>query len=124
MKPLGAVATSLVLATTLVAFGLNYNASKSNTGNIILTAPEGALTQAQVGAILSELDKSKTAPTEAAVRQVLAKQGVPANRFKKVLITTAGGSKGYGIMLLADPQDEATARVAMGTQYKGAKPGK
>jgi hypothetical protein len=115
---LGLSAVGFVLAASLSAFGLNYNASKSNTGNFTLSYPDDVLSRAQAAAVLVELDKADKAPNEAVVRQILTKQGVQASRVKTVrviAITSGGGSKGYGIMLLEDPADEATARAALAT---------
>jgi hypothetical protein len=112
----GAIAVGFALAASLSAFAINYNSSKSNSGNFALSYPDEVLSQAQAAAVLTELDKAGKAPTEAVVREILAKQGVPASRVKTVRligITSGGGSKGYGIMLLEDPADEATARASL-----------
>jgi hypothetical protein len=111
-----AIAVGFALAASISAFGLNYNASKSNTGNFALSYPDEVLSQAQAAVVLAELDKAGKAPTEAVVREILTKQGLPASRVKTVRIigmTSAGGSKGYGIMLLEDPADEATATASL-----------
>jgi hypothetical protein len=111
-----AIAAGFVLMSSLSAFRINYNSSKSNSGNFTLSYPDGVLSQAQAAAVLAEFDKGGQAPTEAVVRQILTKQGVAATRLKAVRIigmTSGGGSKGYGIMLLEDPADEATARASL-----------
>ena len=113
-----AIGAGFALMSSLSAFGLNYNASKSNTGNFTLSYPDGVLSQAQAAGVLAEFDKTGQAPTEAVVRQILTKQGVAATRVKTVVITSygmtaSGGHKGYGIMLLEDPADEATARASL-----------
>jgi hypothetical protein len=117
MKPLvRAIAAGFALMSSLSAFSINYNSSKSNTGNFTLSYPDGVLSQAQATAVLAEFDKAGQAPTEAVVRQILTKQGVAASRVKAVRVigmTSGGGSKGYGIMLLEDPADEATARTSL-----------
>jgi hypothetical protein len=113
---LGTSVVGLAVAVSLSAFGLNYNASKSNTGNFTLSYPDDVLSRAQAAAVLAELDKAGKAPTEAVVRQILTQQGVSASRVKTIRvigITSAGGSKGYGIMLLENPDDEATARASL-----------
>jgi hypothetical protein len=113
-----AIAAGFALISALSAFGLNYNASKSNTGNFTLSYPDEVLSQAQAAAVLAEFDKIGQAPTEAVVRQILTKQGVAATRVKAVRVmsygmTASGGHKGYGIMLLEDPADEETARTSL-----------
>jgi hypothetical protein len=113
-----AIALGFAVMSSLSAFGLNYNASKSNTGNFTLSYPDEVLSQAQAAAVLAEFDKAGQAPTEALVRQLLTKQGVAASRVKTVRVTSygmtaSGGHKGYGIMLLEDPADEATARASL-----------
>ena len=118
---------ALVVATMAVAafaFGLNYNASKSNTGNIIVS-PE-FVSKAQAGAILAEVEKSGKTPDEAAVRAAMKKQGVESSRIQKVIIrgiTSGGGSKGYGIMLLdeASSEDAASAQMQRVQGAPGAK---
>ena len=113
---LRAIAVGFAFMSSLSAFSINYNSSKSNTGNFTLSYPDGVLSQAQAAAVLAEFDKAGQAPTEAVVRQILTKQGVPAARVKTVRvigITSGGGSKGYGIMLLEDAADEATARSSL-----------
>src|ERR1700751_1875993 len=93
------IAVGFALMSSLSAFGLNYNASKSNTGNFTLSYPDGVLSQAQAAAVLAEFDKTGQAPTEAVVRRILTKQGVPASRVKAVQVTSygmtaSGGHKG------------------------------
>ncbi|HEY6340703.1 MAG TPA: hypothetical protein VIY49_04355 [Bryobacteraceae bacterium] len=111
-----AIAVGFVFAASLSAFSINYNSSKSNSGNFALSYPDEVLAQAQAAAVLAELDKAGNAPTEAVVREILTKLGVPASRVKTIRvigITSGGGSKGYGIMLLEDSADEATARASL-----------
>ena len=114
MKHLRSILILLAGAAALFAFGLNYNASKSNTGNVIVT-PE-FVTSAQAAAILADLEKAGGTPTEAVVRQALKKNGVDSIKIQKIVtgMTASGGSKGYGIMLLASPGDEAAAKATMG----------
>jgi len=121
MRPLR-LAIGMMAAGVVLLAGLNYNASKSNTGNIMVT-PE-SVTAAQVSAIQADLEKSGKTPDEEAVRAAAAKHGVPKGLIKKVVITgitSGGGSKGYGITLLADPADEAVAKAALN---KLTSPGK
>lgn len=120
-----AIGVLLAGVVSLVAFGLNYNASKSNTGNIIVTPDY--VTKAQAAAILAEVEKTGKTPDEAAVRTVMTRHGVPSDRIKKVVIgiTSSGGSKGYGIMLLDDPANEGAARQEMErVRMTGVKQGK
>ncbi|HLW75457.1 MAG TPA: hypothetical protein VKS01_00710 [Bryobacteraceae bacterium] len=116
-------ATVFLLAGVVSVFAaINYNSSKSNTGNI-LVAPE-VVTSAQAAAILADLEKSGKTPDEGEVRAAAAKHGVPKGLIKKVNITgitSGGGSKGYGITLLADPADEAAANAKMQKALPGVK---
>lgn len=126
MRPVK-ITIGMMIAGVVLLAGLNYNASKSNTGNIIVT-PE-SVTAAQASAILAELEKSGKTPDEEAVRGAAAKHGIPKGVIKKIGvtgITTAGGSKGYGITLLADPADEDRAKAELNklTEVRGAKQGK
>ena len=116
-----------VLLTGLTSFaGLNYNASKSNTGNIIVT-PE-FVTTAQASAILAEIEKAGKTPDEPAVRAAMTKSGVSSARIAKIMIhnSTTGVSnrKTYSIMLLDDPSSEAAANAAVAkvSNIKGAAP--
>ena len=105
----------LAIAATLLAFGLNYNASKSNTGNFVLAYSPDRLTAAQAAAVLNDMEKSGKTPDEAFVRVVLQKQGgMKGAALQKIVITerTGTGGKGYTILLLEKPEDEATARAA------------
>ncbi len=121
------LAIAMMIAGVVLVAGLNYNASKSNTGNIIVT-PE-SVTAAQASAILADLEKSGKTPDEEAVRAAAAKHGVPKGVIKKVIvtgITSGGGSKGYGITLLAEPGDEGVAKAELNklVEARGAKQSK
>jgi hypothetical protein len=118
MKHFATCATAcalLVLAATLSAFAVNYNASKSNTGNIVIVYSPDRVTQVQATAVLAQLEKLGAAPDEAAMREILKKQGVQADGIKQIVVTAIAsnaGSKAYGILLLEKAEDEAAAREA------------
>jgi hypothetical protein len=103
------IAIAGLLLSAAVA-GLNYNASKSNTGHFAISYPTG-VTKAQVSAILSDLEKLGKAPDEAAVQGMLKSHAVSAALAKKIVIEPGNG--GATILLLADPADEAAARGAL-----------
>ena len=97
----------LLAVAGLLLAGLNYNASKSNTGNFVISYDSGIVTQAQASAILADLEKNAPkAIDESAVRSLLRKHGVSADRIKKIVIEPGK------ILLLEDPADEARARAA------------
>ncbi len=96
-------------AVSLWAFGLNYNASKSNTGNIVVY-PE-SVTGAQATALLAEVDKGKTAPTEVTIKANLSKNGVKQGVVKQIVIENTAGKT--TVLLLDDPADLTKARAAM-----------
>jgi hypothetical protein len=107
----------LVFAAALSAFGLNYNASKSNTGNIVLAYSPDRMTEAQAAAVLAELEKGGAAPDEATLRQILKKQGVQADGIQKIVKPGMVGdprtiAKSYCFLLLEKPEDLATALQA------------
>lgn len=92
---------------------INYNSSKSNTGNI--TYPPNVVTADQVLIIRKEIDKATPmALDEPAVRGALKTAGVKEGSVKTVIVERGQGGKGYSVLLLADPADEATARKAGG----------
>jgi len=95
---------SIVSAVSVFA-GLNYNASKSNTGNIVVCSP--AVSGAQVATIMREIDRA-SALTEADVRGYLTKAGVKQGVIAKIIIEQAGGKT--TVLLLDDPDDETKAR--------------
>ena len=98
----------IVLAAAVSLFaGLNYNASKSNTGNIIVTP--SSVSGGQAAAILREIDKA-SALTEADVRGYLTKAGVKPGAIAKIVIERTGGKT--TVLLLDDPNDETKARSA------------
>jgi hypothetical protein len=110
----GTVALVLAGAVGLAAFAINYTASKSNTGNVIVS-PDTIT--AQASAALADLEKAKGTPTQIAVSHALKNHGVDSVKMGKVVIyeiTSGGGSKGYGILLLANPNDEAAAKAVAG----------
>jgi type IV secretory pathway protease TraF len=93
-----------VAAVSLFA-GLNYNASKSNTGNIVVHS--SSVSGAQAASILREIDKA-SAPTEADVRGYLTKAGVKPGAIAKIVIETTDGKT--TVLLLDDAGDESKAR--------------
>jgi len=110
------VGVLLAAVAVLCAFGLNYNASKSNTGNLVLTYSSSRVSAAQASAVLAELEKAGKTPDETTVRRILQKNGVQAEGIRKIVISGivhSGGGKGYGILLLEKPEDEAGARAAI-----------
>ncbi len=112
------------LAVVTVGFAINYNSSKSNSGNIVV-APD-FVTKSQAAAVLADLEKSGKTPDETAVRAAMKKHGVAADRIREVHITgitSGGGSKGYGILLLENASDESTARAEL-ARATGMKQGK
>ena len=106
-----AVGLLLVAAATLCAFGLNYNASKSNTGNIVVH-PD-SVSEAQASAILAAIEKNHQPPTEAAVQGYAKAAGVKPGVIKSIIIESNQGKT--SVLLLADPADEKTARGAANT---------
>jgi len=101
----------IVLAAAVSLFaGLNYNASKSNTGNVIVTPPSVGSGQAAV--ILREIDEA-SAPTEADVRGYLTKAGVKPGVIAKIIIEQTGGKT--TVLLLEKPDDETKARSVVNT---------
>jgi type IV secretory pathway protease TraF len=111
-KHLSVIATTgIVLAAAVSLFaGLNYNASKSNTGNIIVTPPSVGPAQAVV--ILREIDKA-SALTEADVRGYLTKAGVKPGAIAKIVIEQVDGKT--TVLLLEKPDDETNARSVVNT---------
>ena len=85
--------------------GLNYNASKSNTGNVVVHP--SSVSGAQAASIVREIDRT-SAVTETAVRGFLTKAGVKPGVIARVVIEQAGGHT--TVLLLNDPADEAKAR--------------
>ena len=98
----------LVAAPSLSAFGLNYNASKSNTGNIVVHP--SSVTEAQASAILAMIDKERQAPSQASIEGYLKAAGVKQGSIKSIVVEPAQGKT--TVFLLADPSDEKNARGA------------
>ena len=98
----------LVAASSLSAFGLNYNASKSNTGNIVVHP--SSVTEAQASAILAMIDKERQAPSQASIEGYLKAAGVKQGSIKSIVVEPAQGKT--TVFLLADPNDEKNARGA------------
>ncbi len=105
---------ALLLAAAFSAFGLDYIASRSNNGNIILAYSPDRMTPAQAVAVFAELEKLDAVPDEAALRQVLKRQAVQADGIQKIVKTGMIGdpraiAKAYCFLLLEKPEDRATA---------------
>ena len=98
----------LMAAPSLSAFGLNYNASKSNTGNIVVHP--SSVTEAQASAILAMIDKERQAPSQASIEGYLKAAGVKQGSIKSIVVEPAQGKT--TVFLLADPSDEKNARGA------------
>ncbi len=96
---------------SLFAFGLNYNASKSNTGNICVHPT--SVSEAQAAKILAEVDKGSQPPTEASVRAILTATGIKQGSFKSIIIEPNSSTHKFTILLLANPTDEKAARSAI-----------
>lgn len=106
-----ALAFLLAAAAALAAFGLNYNASKSNTGNIVVHPT--SVTEAQATAILASIEKGRQPPTEAAIQGYVKAAGVKQGVIKSILIEPNQGKS--TVLLLADPGDAQAARGAANT---------
>lgn len=111
MRHLLTIAVLAFGAVSLSAFGLNYNASKSNTGNIVVHP--SSVSEAQAAAVLADIDKGKQAPTEAAVKGYLTAHGVKAGMIKQIVIEQTGGKT--TVLLLDAPGDLPNARGAANT---------
>ncbi|MDD5543967.1 MAG: hypothetical protein PHX83_12410 [Acidobacteriia bacterium] len=86
-----AVLTGLVaMASNIAVASINYNSSKSNSGNIVLVYPEHLVTAPQAAAILSELEKtsSKGPVRDETVRGISKKLGVQIERIKLIKTTS------------------------------------
>jgi hypothetical protein len=101
-----AIAMSLAATSSLSAFGLNYNASKSNTGNIVVHP--SSVTEAQATAILAMIDKERQAPNQASIEEYLKVTGVKQGSIKSIIVEPNQGKT--TVLLLADPSDEKNAR--------------
>jgi hypothetical protein len=106
---IAAIGVVLAAAGALSAFAINYNSSKSNSGNIVVHSP--TVTETQAAAILASLDKSRQAPTEAAIQGFIKAAGVKQGAIKAIIIEPNQGKT--NVLLLDDPADEKTARAAM-----------
>ncbi|HML15533.1 MAG TPA: hypothetical protein VK419_00845 [Bryobacteraceae bacterium] len=102
---LGAMGVLLAAFAPRSFAGLNYNASKSNTGNIAVHPP--SVPPAQVAAILKYLDDKGSQANEAGLRKIL---GAQSDSIKAVKIEPGPNGKGVTVLLLADPGDEGAAR--------------
>jgi hypothetical protein len=109
-------AVILVVAPCVCIAGLNYNASKSNTGYFVVSYDVNIITLAQAGAILTDLEKEKAEGQpvdEDGVREVMRKQGVQNDHVKKIIIETEASGKSTTILLLSRREDENAGRAAV-----------
>ena len=106
-RSMATIAFLLAGTLSLFAFSVNYNASKSNTGNIVVHT--SSVTEAQAAAILAEIDKSRQAPTEAALRSLMTAQGIKQGKMKLIIQQKDGKNI---VLMLDDPADEKKARDA------------
>lgn len=107
-RSMAAIAFLLAATLSLFAFSVNYNASKSNTGNIVVHP--SSVTEAQAAAILAEIDKSRQAPTEAALRSLMTAQGIEQGKMKLIIQQKDGKNI---VLMLDDPADEKKAQDAV-----------
>lgn len=98
----------LASAAALSAFAINYNSSKSNSGNIVVAPP--SVTGAQANAILASIDKSRGTPTEASIRALLTATGVKQGAIKSIVIEQNQGKT--TVLLLENSTDETAARAS------------
>lgn len=105
---LAAAIAVLVAASSLSAFAVNYNSSKSNSGNIVVHPP--SVTEAQATAILAMIDKERGAPSQASIEGYLKVTGVKQGSIKSIIVEPNQGKT--TVFLLADPSDEKNARGA------------
>ncbi len=107
-----AIGVLLTVAAPRSSAALNYNSSKSNTGNFVIAYTD-PVTRAQADAILADLEKAGRSPDETGVRGILSTHGVQSDSIGKIIIDKGpSGSKGATILLLKDPGDENAARSA------------
>ena len=113
---LAAIGGVLTMTAPRASAGLNYSASKSNTGNFSIAYHNQLVSADQAAAVLNDLDKmGRRALDETALRGILKSHGVPADRIRKIVIEPGkSGRSGGTILLLANPQDEAQARDSIG----------
>lgn len=110
--PAAASAVLLVAAVSVSAFGLNYNASKSNTGNVVVQP--SSVTGAQAMAILAMIDKTMIdkkggAPTQDSIQSYLKAAGVKPGTIKSIVIEPGQAGK-TTVLLLDAPGDADKAR--------------
>jgi hypothetical protein len=112
---LGAISGLLLTIPSRSSAAVNYNSSKSNTGNFVISYNPDVVTQAQAKAILDDLDKKgQGAVDESTVKFIMHAHGVLQGKINKIIIEPPKrGQKGVTILLLADPADEAQARGAV-----------
>lgn len=99
--------------------GLNYDASKSNTGNFVVT-PVGVFTPDEVLKITKMVDQADPRKLdEATVRGFLMQvNGTKQGSIKAIVIDHNPGGKTNNILLLADPKDADAARGALAGKRK------
>jgi len=109
----GTCALLLTLASPCSA-AINYNSSKSNSGNFVLTYSPNAASGAQAAAILGDLDKmGARVLDESTLRGILKTHGARTDHIRKIIIEPVKNGRPDGaIFLLENPTDEAQARSA------------
>ena len=105
----GAITTLLVAIGSVTWTAINLNSSKSNVYRVVCS--EDGVTQAQVVAILKELDKTGPGVNEAMLRKILSNVGVNLSLIKVIRIIPAAQRRERipAILILTDPAHEAPA---------------
>jgi hypothetical protein len=111
---LGGICGLLLAMPSPCSAGVNYNSSKSNTGNFVLTYSPDVVSGAQAAAILGDLDKTGAqVMDETTLRGILKTHGVRNDHIRKIIIEPVkSGRQDGAIFLLENPRDEAQARSA------------
>ena len=109
---LGAIGGLVVTLASVSMAATTVKSSKSNTSDRVMVYSTKVVSEAQVAAILAELDKQGAKVVdEATLRGILKKHGVPTDRITRVVIEPSKrGRKDGTIILLDNPADEAHAR--------------
>jgi hypothetical protein len=112
---IAAISGLLLTMPSRSSASINYNSSKSNSGNFVVSYNPDVVTQAQAKAILDDLDKKgQGAVDESTVKFIMHAHGVLQGKIKKIIIESGkSGQKRVTILLLADPAEEAQARGAI-----------
>jgi len=121
------VAGLLVMGLVGTTWGTSHlNVSQGSSNRLIYAGD--TLTPVQAASILAALDSAGSmdeAKTTQLVRQLLPKQGVKADTFKKIIVRPWNASKNTKtIILLSDPADEKQALAANEPAAPASKPAK